>query len=122
MKLRITGNAIRIRLSKAEVDELVLGSSLHDSTKFGNSSFGYTVKPVHNGEQLTASFDSNIITLYVPETLLKDWSTNLVVGFEAMMPVGDSVYLSLLLEKDFKCLDKTNEDQSGFFDNPKKSC
>lgn len=122
MKLRIKGNSVRIRLSKTEVDELVSGLALEESTNFGSNSFGYTVKPVNYSDHLTAAYDSSIITLYVPKTLLKDWSTNSVVGFEALMPLEDSGHLHLLLEKDFKCLDKTIEDQSDFFDNPSTSC
>ncbi len=122
MKLRIKGNSIRIRLSKTEVDELVSGSIQHDNTNFGNSNFGYTVQPVNSGGSLFAGYDNNIITLYVPKALLKDWSDNSVVGFEAMMPLENSGHLHLLLEKDFKCIDKTMEDQSDFFENPAKTC
>ncbi len=122
MKLRIKGNSIRIRLSKTEVDELVSGSPQSDSTSFGNSSFSYNVQVVNSGESLTAGYQDNIITLYVPASLIKDWSRNSVVGFEAMMPLENSGHLHLLLEKDFKCLDKTTEDQSDFFDNPAKTC
>ncbi|MBL7698042.1 MAG: hypothetical protein JNK79_07780 [Chitinophagaceae bacterium] len=122
MKLRIKGNSVRIRLSKTEVDELVSGLSIEETTSFGENTFGYTVKPVNYSDQLTASYDNNIISLYVPKVLLKDWSTNSVVGFEAMMPLDDSDHLHLLLEKDFKCLDKTIGDQSDFFDNPSTNC
>ncbi len=122
MKLRIKGNSIRIRLSKTEVDDLVSGSMQHDSTNFGKSSFGYTVQPVDDGDSLSANYDNDTITLYVPKTLLKNWSDNSDIGFEAMMPLENSGYLHLMLEKDFKCLDATMEDQSDFFDNPAKTC
>jgi hypothetical protein len=122
MKLRIKGNSIRIRLSKIEVDELAAGSSLYDNTYFGTNTFGYSVQPVNNGGDLSASFANNIITLNVPKALLKEWPTNSVVGFESKMPIENSGHLQLLLEKDFKCLDKTTEDQSDFFDNPSKTC
>jgi len=122
MKLRIKGNSIRVRLSKPEVEELVSGSLLQDSTNFGNNSFGYAVQPVKNGEFLTAGYDKNIITLYVPEALLKEWSTNSVVGFKSKMPLENSGDLHLLLEKDFKCLDETIDDQSDLYDNPTKTC
>lgn len=122
MKLRIKGNSIRIRLSKTEVDELVSGSSLADTTNFGDSHFGYRVRPISNGDSLTALYEKNVITLFVPKSLLTDWSTNSVVGFESMMPLQGSEQLHLLLEKDFKCIDKTMEDQSDFFDNPAKTC
>lgn len=122
MKLRIKGNSIRIRLSKTEADQLVSGTTLADSTSFGSNSFGYRVRPVNSGDSLTATYENNIITLFVPNTLLIGWPTNSVVGFESMMPLDGASQLYLLLEKDFKCLDKTIEDQSEFFDNPAKTC
>ena len=105
-----------------EVEQLVSGITLTDNTSFGSTNFGYRVKPLTDGESLTASYANNTITLFVPNTLLTDWPTNSVVGFESVMPVDASNELHLLLEKDFKCLDKTTEDQSEFFDNPAKSC
>ena len=122
MKLRIKGNSIRIRLSKTEVDELVSGTTLSDATNFSNSRFGYEVRRISDGDSLTASYENNLITLFVPGKLLADWPTNSVVGFESMMPLQNSGHLHLLLEKDFKCVDNTVEDQSDFFDNPAKTC
>ena len=122
MKLRIKGNSIRIRLSKTEVDQLVSGLVLSDSTSFGTNSLSYKVTPVTSGDSLTATYEKNTITLFVPNALLTEWPANSVVGFESMMPLDNSNQLHLLLEKDFKCLDKTMEDQSEFFDNPAKTC
>ena len=122
MKLRIKGNSIRIRLSKTEVDELVSGMSLTDGINFGTSILSYKVEAVKNGNSLNASFDNNVITMFVPTDLLAEWATNSVVGFESRMSLEHEGELHLLLEKDFKCLDKTMEDQSDFFDNPAKTC
>ena len=122
MKLRIKGNSIRIRLSKTEVDELVSGMSLTDGTNFGKSILSYRVQAVKNGNSLNASFENNVITMFVPTSLLAEWATNSVVGFESRMPLENEGELHLLLEKDFKCLDKTMEDQSDFFENPAKTC
>ena len=122
MKLRIRGNSIRVRLSKSEVDELAAGQSLNDSTSFGSRSLSYAIQPVNTGDSLTASYENDLIALFVPKSLLADWPANAVVGFESSMPLDNENQLHLLLEKDFKCLDKTMEDQSDFFDNPAKSC
>ncbi|MEP7257521.1 MAG: hypothetical protein ABI687_04020 [Flavitalea sp.] len=122
MKLRIKGNSIRIRLSKTEVQRLASGSALEDSVSFVRNRFGYSVKPISNGDLLSASYEEGNITLYVPLTLLADWPTNTVTGFETNMPVEHSGHLHLLLEKDFKCIDQTMEDQSDYYENPDKNC
>jgi hypothetical protein len=47
-----------------------------------------------------------------------DWYDSNQVGFERDMEVAPGVILKLLLEKDFACLDDTDEDQSDNYPNP----
>ncbi len=60
--------------------------------------------------------------MFVPSALTNGWPQNNVVGFEANMPLDENKSLYLLLEKDFVCLDHTNEDQSDNYENPNKVC
>jgi len=122
MKIRIQGNSIRIRLSKSEVNQLVTEGNVEEKTSFLNSSFGYCLKSVAGIEELSASYEADQIIMFVPESLLETWPANNVVGFEAYMPISETDTLYLLLEKDFKCLDNTSEDQSDNFENPNKTC
>jgi hypothetical protein len=122
MKIRIQGNSLRFRLSKADVALLTSEGLVTETTSFGKSVFVYRVVQVAEGEELSASFALDTITLHVREELLKDWATNDVVGFSSTQQVSDDEGLFLLLEKDFKCLDNTSEDQSGQYDNPKTNC
>jgi hypothetical protein len=121
MKLRIKGNSIRIRLSVPEVNSLSAGTALKESTVFPNTKLVYAVQAAES-KYLSASFENNTITLSVPRSLLSGWASNNVVGFEETMRLENGESLKLLIEKDFKCLDVTEEDQSQFFENPAKSC
>ena len=121
MKLRIKGNSVRIRLSVTEVQLLSSGMQLQEITRFGDSQLVYAVQPV-DAENMHATFSNNKITLQVPSVYLQGWPSNSVVGFEELVNVGGGDTLHLLLEKDFKCLDVSEEDQSDFFENPAKSC
>ncbi len=87
-----------------------------------NNAFGYCLQKKIAATEITASYDDDKITMFVPETLLADWPENNVVGFDANMPIGENKSLYLLLEKDFKCLDNVTEDQSDNFENPNKTC
>ncbi len=49
----------------------------------------------------------------MPEIMAAEWEITDRVGFE-----GFDNDLFLLIEKDFKCLDETIEDQSDNYDNP----
>lgn len=123
MKLRIKGNSIRIRLTKTEVNRISSEDGyLEEQTSFGNTYFIYALQQTGTGNELSASYEGNKITMFVPAVLVKDWPQNNVVGFEARMPVSNDQSLFLLLEKDFVCLDHTTEDQSDNYENPNKIC
>jgi len=123
MKLRIKGNSIRIRLTKTEVDRISSEEGyLEEETSFGNTHFIYALQQVGTGNELSASFEGNKITMFVPAALTNGWPQNSVVGFETNVPLEENKSLYLLLEKDFVCLDHTNEDQSDNYENPNKVC
>ena len=127
MKIRIKGNSLRIRLTKSEVGELSDTGYLEEQTLFaGNKTDSYrfacALQRMENESELSATLDTNKITMFVPAKLLKDWPENNVVGFHANMPVAENDVLYLLLEKDFACLDETTEDQTDNYVNPNKAC
>jgi len=122
MKLRIKGNSLRIRLTKTEVSTISTKGYLEEETNFGNNKLLYVLQRVDEGNELSAAFESNKITMFVPSSLTKDWPMNNIISFDAHMTVGENKSLYLLLEKDFVCLDHTTEDQSDNYENPNKAC
>jgi hypothetical protein len=122
MKLRIKGNSIRIRLTKTEVSTIATIGYLEEETCFGNNKLVYALQRTDVGNELTATLGQHKITMLVPSALTKDWPVNNVISFESNMPIADNKTLYLLLEKDFVCLDHTNEDQSDNYENPNKAC
>jgi hypothetical protein len=73
-------------------------------------------------ENLIAEFSHNKITLFVPESISKLWTTTDQVGFENRMDTGNGSQLFLLVEKDYACIDNTLEDRSYNYPNPKAVC
>lgn len=122
MKLRIKGNSIRLRLSKSEVEKVAIAKYLQETTSFGNRTFSYSLQIKDGGNELSADFADGEITVFIPESLIKDWAVNRVVGFESRMQINNTESLYILIEKDFQCLDKTMEDQSDNYENPDKTC
>ncbi|MBL7700685.1 MAG: hypothetical protein JNM14_00425 [Ferruginibacter sp.] len=122
MKLRIKGNSIRIRLTKTEVNTIATTGYLEEETCFGINRFVYALQRIDEGSTLSAVLEENKITMLVPSAFTKDWPVNDIISFEANIPVEDNKTLYLLLEKDFVCLDHTNEDQSDNYENPNKAC
>ncbi len=123
MKIRIKGNSLRIRVTKSEVDFFCKNGFLEDRTVFPTATFEYRLERVRNDGNLNADFEGNTIIMFVPEHLVNGWEVNDTVGFSHTMPGGDGKPFFLLLEKDFKCIDNSmQEDQSDNFDNPLHTC
>jgi uncharacterized protein DUF7009 len=118
MKIRIKGNSLRIRLTRPEVDFFGTGGYLEEKTNFGKTALTYALKSKTGITELSADFSDNKITMFIPEQFAKKWITTEKVGYENEMEIGDGKKLFLLLEKDFKCLDNTTEDQSDNYENP----
>jgi len=118
MKIRIKGDSIRFRLTKTEVEELCNKGRIEEVTHFKSNTFTYAVQQ-SQAEGLSASMKANTITLYINEAQLQGWDTDNTVGFENVEKLDSNTELSLLLEKDFVCLDQRLEDQSDNYPNPK---
>ena len=122
MKIRIKGHSVRIRLSRSEVSNFGTGGYLEEQTEFADNTFIYALRNIADGEELSASFTENKITVFVPAALTQEWVTTDKVGYENNMDIGNGRQLFLLIEKDFKCIDNTNEDQSDNYEHPTQTC
>lgn len=118
MKLRIKGNSIRLRLAKSEVETLAATGIIQEQTNLGSSFFIYQLKKEHISE-LKADLQNNTLTVYIPYQFVNEWTNNNTVGIDNKSPDNRMPALYILVEKDFKCIDNTEEDQSDNFDNPK---
>jgi|SRR5680860_158816 len=119
MKIRIKGNSVRFRLTKTEVNALCEKGIARKKTAFNESHFVYAVKTSDQHENLHAAFLNQGIVLFLPETVLGNWSANDEVGFYHTQTLDDGQKLNLTLEKDFVCLDERSEDQSDNYPNPR---
>jgi hypothetical protein len=117
MKIRIKGNSVRFRLTQSEVDYFSKFNYLEEKTEFGKTNLLYALK-ASDTPVVAASFEDNKITMYIPAELAQDWTSTERVGVEGEADSGNGKKLFLLLEKDFKCLDNTIEDQSDNYENP----
>lgn len=119
MKIRILGNSVRFRLTRTEVETLCTKGFIENKTNFDTNVFTYEVRLAADSEKLTAQFKDNKITLSLPLALGSNWNRVEQIGFSETMELGKNGNLSILLEKDFTCLDERTEDQSDNYPNPK---
>lgn len=118
MKIRIKGNSVRLRLTKTEVTTFCNTGLVEEQTQFLQGLFCYRLEAKDTIESLEASFHKNTVAIYMPEAIRTEWATSSRVGYEAMVSSSNGNQLSLLVEKDFVCLDETVEDQSDNYPNP----
>jgi len=118
MKIRIKGNSIRYRLTKTEVETFCKTGFFADKTVFNTTAFRYVLKAKKGITALDADFTDQTITLFIPFDQSKDWAVSSQVGFQHTVSLDSGQELSLLIEKDFVCLDEREEDQSDNYPNP----
>jgi hypothetical protein len=122
MKLRIKDNALRIRLTRSEVGQLAKTGMVRASTPFSNATFHYSVIATVQDNPLEARIEPYRMEMLVRQDLVKNWPDNNEVGFKASTALPDGTELKLVLEKDFVCLDDSEEDQSDNYANPNAVC
>jgi len=122
MKMRIHGNSIRLRLSRSEVEELEQSGRVGDKISFGpnpNDSVTYGLEADPSARSVFAHRSPDSITIFVPKDKASEWTSSELVGFEGNQDIGNGDSLSILVEKDFQCLQaREGEDESGNFPNP----
>jgi hypothetical protein len=115
MKIRISGNSIRLRLTQSEVSLFVIQGSVSAACQIGNQTLTYEITQDEAANQVKASMAGQTITVHVPKEIAQFWDVDTRVGFDAKDENG----LYVLVEKDFQCLKpRPHEDESDNFPNP----
>jgi uncharacterized protein DUF7009 len=113
MKIRIKGNSLRYRLNKSDVANIIKDGRLEERAEFGHGNALIYALQTTTDYDLSATFNDDRITLFVPHSMLEKLASTDEVGFE-----NGQGKLFLLVEKDFTCLDNVAEDQSDNYPNP----
>jgi uncharacterized protein DUF7009 len=121
MKLRIRGDSVRLRLKRGEVDQLAAGTSIVQQTHFPGAVLTYRLD-VSENSGISATFDNGSLVISLPRSKVLDWASADEVSLHAEQELPGSGALSLLIEKDFKCLEPGHhrdcEDDEDTFPHP----
>ena len=83
MKIRIKDNSIRLRLTQKEVARFgETGLALATTQFTAGNSFTYALQSSTTTEAIDATFERNRITIHVPKTIAKQWTSTDEVGFD----------------------------------------
>lgn len=116
MKIRIKGNSLRYRLTKSEIAKLWSAGFLEERTEFAGKTLVYAIVTA-NDDKLSADYIADRIVLSMPRTMIDELNNTDRVGFD-----DGTGPVSLLVEKDFVCIDRVEEDQRDNYPNPLLTC
>ena len=115
MKLRCTENSIRLRLRKSDIEVLKTDKRVSEVIHFGlNTSFQFELC-LADVPHPDALFEQGKIQVQLPKQKAEHWINSQEVGIEYTKILEEKNTLHLLIEKDFPCKDRTDEDKSDTF-------
>lgn len=122
MKLRISGDSLRLRLSQAELARLADGGAVTETVHFGpepGARLSYELLAVEGAPELDAELDDHTIRVRVSAAAVRTLATTEAVGLSVAQPIGADRTLTILVEKDFRCLvPRPGEDMTDAFPRP----
>ena len=115
MKLRIQGNSLRLRLSQKEVAHLRDCRYIESSIEFSpGCRLVYLLEVSFRAHAITANLDGHTVRVTAPTHAIAQWAESEQVSIEATLPAG----LHLLIEKDFQCLHKPDQQNVDAYPHP----
>ena len=122
MKLRIKGDSLRFRLLKPEVVELKrtgrIQETVHFSRHFQCDKLIYAIERSEQFDDIEVQHKPQELLVQVPASVIEHWATGEDVGIYSDLPLADGDTLAVVIEKDFACLDRSDEDNRDTFENP----
>jgi len=121
MKLRIKGNSLRLRVSRSELARLLSGDCVEETIHFASdpsARLTYALQQEAFAKSPTVHYADNRVSVLLPADLAYVWGVTDQVGIAEEISLGALGSLALLIEKDFACLDRSDEDNRDTFANP----
>jgi hypothetical protein len=115
MKLRIQGNSLRLRVTQKEVAKVRDGGHVESFIEFApGHSLAYVLEGSPNAANMSTTFDGRAIRVTIPIHQMTDWVESDRVGIESRLQTG----VELLVEKDFKCLHRSVDQEPDAYPHP----
>ena len=121
MKLRIKGNSIRLRVSRSDLAKLAQSGAIQDEVHFSShprDAWVYGIARKQAVSAPTVEFDEKRVLVVVGDEDVRRWLSTEEVGIYFSLNIGVHGMLEIALEKDFACLDRSDEENSDTFPNP----
>ena len=123
MKIRIAGNSIRFRLKQPEVLHFKETGYIKETIEFGplqEEKISFSLSS-SSSETIAIQYINSQVCIYIPNALVNEWVDTEKVGISGR-PDSKGKVISVLIEKDFACLDGDPSENEGTFPNPLANC
>jgi len=122
MKLRIKGNSLRLRVSPSEMSRLLLNGRVEETIYFGAESDARLTYALmtHTSpaiDSMTVCHLPQEIAVQIPVAHAHAWADGEQIGIYAAIDTGAGK-IEIAVEKDFSCLDKSEDENQDTYPNP----
>jgi len=122
MKLRIKGDSLRIRVGRNELANFLRDGRIEDTIHFGaapEARLTYVLEAsAIDITQTQVRYSPQEVTVVLTPGQIRQWRQEEQVGVYTHVPLGPGAALEVVVEKDFACLDRGDEDNKDTFANP----
>jgi hypothetical protein len=121
MKLRLQFNSIRLRLKRSEVEQFFHTGRVEERIMCGTGdqeSFHYLLEATDTVSSPKGWIAPAGVVVQVPKADALNWVLTDKIGIEGEQAIDHQASLRILIEKDFACLDGTDEQNADTFPNP----
>jgi hypothetical protein len=121
MKLRIKGNSLRLRVSRSELARFQAGDRIEETIHFTaapDATLTYALESALKSSPVTVRYGPREVTVVLSRDRARMWAAPSEVGVYTTLDVGPAGSLEVVIEKDFACLDGSDEDNCDTFANP----
>jgi hypothetical protein len=120
MKLRIRGNAIRIRVTRGELETIATDGRLVAETHFGSGrTLRYGLEVREDVDGLHSTFDGRSLIVTLPARDAAEWTATDLVTLAGEQALPGEASLKIVVEKDFACLTpREGDDDEDTFAHP----
>lgn len=121
MKLRIKGNSLRLRVSRSELAHFQAGGRVEETIRFAEAPEAKLTYALESAVQLSpvsVRYGFHDVTIVLSQDQAHTWGAGSEVGVYSNFDIGSAGSLEVIVEKDFACLDRRDEQNQDTFANP----
>ncbi len=123
MKLRIKGNSLRLRISQTEMHRLLSEGRIAETIRFAahtDAALTYALAHEPASREVALRYSPGSIEVVLSTAAARHWAESSEVGVYGDVDAGAGT-LTLLVEKDFACLDGNDPVDLDAFPNPNRT-